>query len=112
VWGVLGARGLAGSVTVDRRVPGRVDLLISRAVATRLRIRAVSDGGPRSAEVIVGQAVLGAVGPGRAAFRVRLTGGALGALRRLGAVVVEVRVTLRPAGEPARTLSARRRLHV
>ncbi|MEA2264779.1 MAG: hypothetical protein QOE27_362 [Solirubrobacteraceae bacterium] len=112
VWGVLGARGLAGSVTVDRRVPGRVDLLISRAVATRLRIRAVSDGGPRSAEVIVGQAVLGAVGPGRAGFRVRLTGGALGALRRLGAVVVEVRVTLRPAGEPARTLSARRRLHV
>jgi hypothetical protein len=55
--------------------------------------------------------VLGSVGPGRATFRVRLTAGALGALRRLGQVVVVVRVTLRPAVEPARVLSARRRLH-
>ncbi len=111
VFGALGAQGVAGSFAVDRRAQARVDVLIGRAAAVRLHITARADGGPRSAQVIVGQSVLGARGPGRVAWRVRLTRATLRRLRRAPATVVTVRLTVQVAGEAPRVLSARRHLH-
>jgi hypothetical protein len=112
VFGGLGRLGLGGSVRVDRRVRVRVDLLIARATAVRLRIAAAADGGPRSAAVILGETVLGAAGPGKAAFRVRLAPAGLAGLRRAGPRMVTVRLTLTAPGATPRVLSVRRRLRL
>ncbi len=90
----------------------RVDLLIARTAAVRLRITAAADGGARSAAVILGETVLGAAGPGKAAFRVRLAPAGLAGLRRAGPMTVTVRLTLTAPGATPRVLSARRRLRL
>jgi hypothetical protein len=110
VFGGLGADGLAGSFTVNRRAAARVDLLVARTVAVRLRIAGQADGGPRSALVIVGHVVVGQVGPGKVSYRVRLPRAALSALRRSRTAVVTVRLTLRVAGQATQVLTARRHL--
>jgi PKD repeat protein len=111
VFGALGVQGIAGSFVVNRRSQAVVALLIARKAAVRMHITAQADGGPRSAQVILAQSMLGATGPGRVSWRVRLTRATLRALRRAPATVVTVRLTLRAAGEAPRVLSARRHLH-
>ncbi len=110
MFGALRRTGLTGSLVVDRRVAAVVDLLIARSLAIRLRITAMADGGPRSVEVILGRAVLAAVGPGRAVYRVRLAPATVAALRRAGRLYVDAAPTIRAAGQPARVLRAARRL--
>ncbi len=111
VFGTLTARGLSGSITASRVARVEVDLLIPRALAVRLRLRAGADGGPRSTQVILASAVLGAVGPGRAAYAVRLAAAAVAVLRRAAPVTLGVRATVTSPGQAPVVVSSRRRFH-